>query len=139
MLTPAEVIEVRRQAGYPAVAPVTEIALAEALAGLSPEAEAVLRVSFLPGLARLELAVLGASETLDTAKAAVWERNPAEVAERMGLYRSLRIALCRFLGVDPGPGIYDMIVPGTGTGTGTGGDTGTQPGGLSYTPAVLVL
>lgn len=134
-LSAAEAVEVRRQAGYPAAGVAPDDALAAVLAGLSTEGEAVIRTTFLPALTRLELAIIGATETLGTAKAAVWERNAAEVYERTTLYRSVRLTLCRFLGIEPGPGILDMIIvaPGTDTGTDTGG------GGLALPPAVLVV
>lgn len=132
-LTAAEAVETRRQAGYPAAGVAPDDALAAVLAGLSTEGEAVIRTTFLPALTRLEQAILGASDTLDTSKAAVWERNAAELYERTLLYRSLRISLCRFLGIDPGPGILDMVVVAPGT------DGGSDSGGLALPPAVLVV
>ena len=132
-LSAAEQVEVRRQAGYPAATVAPADALAAVLAMLSPEAEVVLRVTYLPALVRLELAVIGTTDTLDTAKAAVWERNAAELAERMALYRAMRFSLCRFLGIDPGIGLFDpiVLVPGPGG--------VTDPESLVYVPAVFVV
>lgn len=115
-LSATERVEVRRQAGYPAGAADPADAVSAVLSSLTTEGEAVLRLSFLPPLVRLELAVIGTTETLDTAKAAVWERNAVELTERMGLYRAMRVALCRFLGIEPGPGILDpiFVVPDPG-------------------------
>ena len=53
----------------------------------------------------LEQAILNASSGLDTSKAAVFTRNPAEMAERRLLYRDWRVALCDFIGVPPGPAL----------------------------------
>lgn len=130
-LTAAETVDVRRYAGYPAAgSPPADDALAVALAGLSAEGESVIRTTFLPALAAIEIGLTGSSSILDTAKAAVWERNPAELVERALLYRTQRIALCRFLGVEPGPGVYDplpVVVPDD------------PSGGVALPPAVFVV
>ena len=52
---------------------------------------------------KLEVDILGAADNLDTAQAAVWTRNPAEVRDRERLYDGWRRRLCAFLGVPPGP------------------------------------
>ncbi len=46
-------------------------------------------------------------ETLGTAEAAVWTRNPYEVRERAGLFDDWRRRLCAFMGVPNGPGLGD--------------------------------
>lgn len=134
-LTAAEQVAVRRYAGY-GVAGAAPDALDTAMLALNPDQETVVRTTFLPSLAVLELGLTGAADTLDTAKAAVWERNPAELAERSVLYRGQRLALCRFLGIEPGPGIFDplLVVPDPGAG---GDDTAT--GGFAAVPAVFVV
>ena len=103
---PTEAVAIRRHAGYPAAgtAGATD-ALATKLVSLTTTEEMVVLDTFLPALDRLEAAIPSASDTLDTKQAAVWHRNPTEIAERIELYRQQRIALCAFLGVDPGPGI----------------------------------
>lgn len=140
-LTAVEQVQVRRFCGY-GVAQATPDLLDAIMAGLSPEQETVIRTAFLPSLAVLELALTATSDNLDTASAAVWTRNPAELAERSVLYRGQRLALCRFLGVDIGLAILDpvMIVPdacGCGT-AGSGGGIGGGAG-LSAIPAVFVV
>lgn len=135
MLTAVEAMEIRRQTGYSAVPAAPSEDFTAVLAALSPEAEAVLRVTFLPSLTLLELSLWGASDTLDTKKAAVWERNALEVPERTSLYRAQRLALCRFLGIPPGPAIYDMVITSPGA---DGGSDGSE-GGLALPPAVLVV
>jgi len=66
--------------------------------------ETVVR-SYLTNLSALEAAVPTASANLDTDQAAVWTHNKREVADRMALYATWRIELCRFFGVPPGPGL----------------------------------
>lgn len=129
-LTAAEVVATRRYTGYGVNSPEP---VAAAVAALSTDEEAALRTAFLAPLLLFETAITASSDSLDTASAAVWTRNAAELAERSTLYRSQRLALCRFLGIAPGPGIYDPIVVVTDP----GGDTGT--GGLSVIPDVLVV
>jgi len=62
---------------------------------------------FLATLAQMESALLEASETLDTARAAVWTRNTRELAERVRLLSWWRRRLCSFLGVAPGSDLSD--------------------------------
>ncbi|WP_328286201.1 hypothetical protein [Kozakia baliensis] len=62
---------------------------------------------YLVQLSPLEDAVLGASNNLDTDQAAVWKRNPHEVADRVRLFDLWRKRLCGFLGVSPGPDLCD--------------------------------
>lgn len=120
---PPELVAIRRHAGYPAAgATPTTDPLATKLDDLSPDEEMVILDVYLPALDRLEAAIPLAGDTLDTKQAAVWHRNPTELAERVALYMQQRIALCTFLGVDPGPGIPAVpppLVPGTDGGGGT--------------------
>jgi hypothetical protein len=76
------------------------------LTNLAATEEAVV-INYLGTLATLEGAVTDAGSRLDTAQAAVWTRNPAELRERAGLFDDWRRRLCAFLGVPPGPGLGD--------------------------------
>lgn len=71
------------------------------LANLSASEEAVLG-RYLSTLRALEQAVVDASGNLDTSQAAVWSRNPTEIADRTALLDDWRRRLCAFLGVPPG-------------------------------------
>lgn len=62
---------------------------------------------YLSQLYPLETAILGASDNLDTAQAAVWTRNANEVSDRMRLFDHWRRRLCGFLGLPPGPALGD--------------------------------
>lgn len=55
----------------------------------------------------LENALYGASTNLDTAAAAVWTRNPKELAERRELFRYACRQLANRVGVPPGPDLGD--------------------------------
>ena len=59
----------------------------------------------LTDLNTLDSAIVAAGDGLDTAKAAVWTRNPLEMAERTRLYTDRRLDLAAFLGVNLGLGI----------------------------------
>lgn len=59
----------------------------------------------LTELRGLESALITASAGLDVAQAAVYTRNPNEMAERNRLYREWRLTLCAFIGVPPGDGL----------------------------------
>lgn len=75
------------------------------LNNLSSEEETEV-VSQLSELNQLEQDLYGTSgvrDNIDTAKAAVWERNKAELTERKALYRSARLRLCQAVGTVPGP------------------------------------
>ncbi len=76
------------------------------LNNLAAAEEAVVN-GYLATLATLEGAVPDAGSRLDTAQAAVWTRNPAELRERAALFDDWRRRLCAFLGVPPGPGLGD--------------------------------
>jgi hypothetical protein len=73
---------------------------------LSPSEIAVV-TGYLSTLHTLERAVPETGETLGTAEAAVWTRNPYEVRERAGLFDDWRRRLCAFMGVPNGPGLGD--------------------------------
>lgn len=73
---------------------------------LSPDEETVVG-TYLTTLNTLEAAIPASGANLDTDKAAVWERNRNEVADREALYASWRLKLCDFLGLPPGPHLGD--------------------------------
>lgn len=111
--TEAELIDIRRYCGYPAVGTGVVVfpfpwwfkyysALETRLQNLT-DAEASVVATHLTQLATLESAIVGASDNLDTAKASVWEWNSNEVRDRTRLYDQWRRKLCGFLGVPPGP------------------------------------
>lgn len=62
---------------------------------------------YLSQLYPLETAILGASDNLDTDRAAVWQRNRNEVSDRTGLYNLWRRRLCGFLGIPAGPDLQN--------------------------------
>lgn len=114
----AEKVEIRRHCGYPLKGGAASAmqnyrffqsygTLEYRLNNMSAEEEAVVRSPHLDNLAELELAIAGASDNLDTAKASVWEWNRHEVKDRTALYDQWRRKLCGFLGVPPGPALGD--------------------------------
>lgn len=139
-LSAAERVDVRRFAGYGALAPTPPDALEAAMDVVTPEAEAVIRINMLPALRTMETALTGSVSSIDTASAAVWTRNAAALAEYSLLFRNQRLMLCRFVSVDPGLGIYDplLVIPDP-TGVDGGGGGATDPGSLTYIPAVFVV
>jgi hypothetical protein len=124
MLTDAQKVDVRRWAGYqlqgdgesqPFTVPVftsTTVGGSGVMPGMtldyrldhmSVSEETVLVDTFLTPLAGLETAILGAADNLDTDQAAVWKRNPREVADRGRLFNQWRRRMCGFIGIAPGP------------------------------------
>lgn len=77
---------------------------------MSAAEEAVAR-TYLTNLNTLEANILLVSNNVDTAAAAIWTRNPAEMEEREALYKSWRLKLCAFFGVEPG----DYLSAGIGS------------------------
>ena len=115
MLTDIEKTDVRRFCGYPAygASPSGNTgwrfyqaygALEYRMTNLSASEEAVVR-NHLMALRGFEAAIPPAATNLDTAAAAVWTRNPAEIGERQRLERDWGRRLCGFLGVPPGPAL----------------------------------
>jgi hypothetical protein len=119
-LTAAQIVSVRRYMGYSVTgdatsAPARELVYSNVsymglsldyrLDHLTPEEESVIVTTYLDQLALREAEIQGASDNLDTDRAAVWWRNKNELSERMGLYATLRRELCSFLGFAPGPGL----------------------------------
>ncbi|MBB3175390.1 hypothetical protein FHR90_003245 [Endobacter medicaginis] len=71
------------------------------------DAELTVIRTYLSTLQQLETAIITAAANLDTASAAVWVRNPNEVADRQRLFAYQRRQLCGFLGIPPGAGLGD--------------------------------
>ena len=117
MLTEAEKTDVRRFCGYPAygASPSGNTgwrfyqaygALEYRMMNLSSSEEIVVR-EHLGALRTFEGAIPSAANNLDTAAAAVWTHNPAEIIERQRLERDWGRRLCGFLGVPPGPALIN--------------------------------
>ena len=114
MFTDQQKTDIRRFCGYPAYGATGDGsgwrfftaygALEYRLNNLSTNEVAVV-VTYLATLARLETAVLGASDNLDSDAAASWKHNSNEVADRLRLFDGWRRRLCAFLGVPPGEGL----------------------------------
>lgn len=120
-LTDQQNTDVRRFAGYPLLAdsqvddsrdfaygwvsPGVWQTLHHRLANLRPEEEQVLITVYLANLTALEQAMVGTSDNLDTDQAAVWKRNPRELAERTKLFDDWRRRMCYFIGIAPGPSL----------------------------------
>ncbi len=115
MLTDPEKTDARRFLGYPAYGAdragnmgwrfyQAGGAVEYRLNNLSGSEEGVLR-GYLATLGGLERAIPETGAGLDTASAAGWVRNTAELAERERLFDRWRRRLCAFLGVPPGPAL----------------------------------
>ena len=108
-LTTAQKVKVRYHLGYPMFggSPVQAFSyrymthygdLEFRLSNMLADEEAFV-VAAITTLDSLETAIDGSGANADTAAAAVWTRNPAELAERKALYMDKRQRLARFLGV----------------------------------------
>jgi hypothetical protein len=122
-LTDQQIADTRRYAGYPMlgdtvaddsrdfaygfVSPGVWQTLYHRLNNMRPEEEAVLINTYVANLATLEAAIPASGADLDTNVAAVWERNPNQVADRADLFNMWRRNMCAFLGVAPGPTLGD--------------------------------
>lgn len=120
MLTPQQLADARRYMGYPMLGDTTpddrsDAAYAQVTSGryqtlahrlntLRPEEEVIV-ADYLATLAGLEIGITRAADNLDTDKAAVWQRNRCEVADRTRLYNQWRRQLCSLLGIPPGPAL----------------------------------
>ncbi len=121
MLTDAQKNDCRRFMGYPLLADTTADdsrdfaygwvspgvmqTLEHRLNNLRPEEATTIINVYLANLTVLESAIPAISELLSTAQAAVWTRNPHEIAERSGLFDGWRRRLCDYIGFAPGPGL----------------------------------
>ena len=113
--TDAEKTDVRRFCGYPAYGAGASgfqgwrffqaYGLMEYRLNNLSDAEIAVVRNYLATLATLESGVTDAATRLDTEQAAVWTRNPDEVADRELLFDSWRRRLCGFLGLPPGPAL----------------------------------
>lgn len=120
MFTDAQKTDIRRFCGYPAYGAgasgfqgwryYTAYGLLEFRLNNLSDAETAVVLSYLTTLATLEGALSETGARLDTAQAAVWTRNPAELRERVALFDGWRRRLCAFLGLPPGPGLGDGSV-----------------------------
>lgn len=118
-LTNQERVDVRRFAGYGMFGNAQNLAggyryftaygtLEFKLSNLSNEEENTIRSIYLTAsvsLYTLEAAVYGSTSNLDTDKAAVWVHNKNEVRDRADLFRRMRLDLCAFIGIEPGPSL----------------------------------
>lgn len=120
-LSAAQMLDVRRYAGYPAIgdgqindfsdfaygytSPGQIRTLLHRLTTLRPEEETVLTTVYLANLAVLEAAIPAAGSNLDTDEASVWKHNKSEVSDRASLFNRWRRDMCSFLGISPGPGL----------------------------------
>lgn len=109
--TDAEKVDLRRFAGFPplgadGVASTTQAAAFETLLNsFSPEEEASIR-TYLGRLLSLETTYFSALETVDTKKAAVWERNPNALVDAQAGLNAWRAQLVALLGIEMGPWGY---------------------------------
>lgn len=148
-LTAAELTDTRRFCGYavPGALLMQDLTVQSSsngldtvLAGLSSTEVSVLRTIYLTNLYQLETDIVAARSDLDTNQAAVWKRNPQELAEKEQLYTDWRWRLCFFLGIAPGPGAIQLITsaPGSGGGSGKSGGSGSV-GAMGVVPAVYTV
>ncbi|HKM64187.1 MAG TPA: hypothetical protein VJY39_17025 [Acidisphaera sp.] len=113
--TDAEKTDVRRFCGYPAYGAGASgfqgwrffqaCGLMEYRLNNLSDAEVAVVRNYLATLTTLESGVTDAATRLDTEQAAVWTRNPDEVADRERLFDGWRRRLCGFLGLPPGPAL----------------------------------
>lgn len=113
-LTDAEIVDIRRYAGYPAGSGLGftflyDYGILDLLFPRLTDAELAVTRTYMATLAGLETAIPGTSANLDTDQAAVWYHNKSEMADRDALFDSWRRRFCGFLGVPPGPA---MKAPG---------------------------
>jgi hypothetical protein len=74
------------------------------LTNLSSAEIAVVR-RYIGTMMKLELAIPGVSDNLDTDQASMWTRNKDELTDRIRLLDEWRCRLCGFLGVSSGPAL----------------------------------
>lgn len=116
--TNSQKVDIRRHAGYPAFGSAAvnqggfqsyrffqSYGLLEfRLNNMATEEETVV-LKYVTELNQLETDIYGTRSNLDTKRAAVFETNPLEQAQREALYASFRRKLCDFIGVPPGSGL----------------------------------
>lgn len=123
-LTDAQIVDVRRWAGYGMAGDDTlaiyadpvyshagpawglnQLTLAQKLAAMTAAEEEVLVTTYLTTLATLEAAIPAAAANLDTQAAGPWIANPLEMTQRTALFNRWRRDMCSFLAIPPGPGL----------------------------------
>lgn len=118
-LTDSEKVLVRKFCGYPAFGAAnvpnwgfrfwgTYGDLEFRMNNMSSDEETQVRTVFLPNLNLLEADIPGVRDNIDTARAAVWYRNPYELRERITLFNYWRRELCDFMGCDYGPRLREQ-------------------------------
>ena len=112
--TDAEKVEIRQYCGFPAYGrePLSNFWMRSTyqdgqiefvMRALSLDEEDIVRNQYLPNLRLLEADIPATRLNIDTAQAAVWTRNPNELAERVQLFNYWRKRLCGFIGSYFGP------------------------------------
>lgn len=124
--TATELVQIRKYCGYPLFGntPIANFQwrysteygdLEFYLQNMSPEEQSEVTTYYLPNLILLEQDIPSTRQNSDTARAAVWYRNPRELQERIQNYTILRKQLCDFMGVLYGPALANegglRIVP----------------------------
>lgn len=119
--TDAEKVDIRHYCGFPAygVAPLANFWMRSTyesgqiefvMRALSADEESIVINEYLPTLKQLEADIPNTRLNIDTAQAAVWHRNPNELAERVTLYTFWRKRLCRFIGSYYGPELAEQTL-----------------------------
>ncbi|HNC11729.1 MAG TPA: hypothetical protein PLF59_08150 [Cyclobacteriaceae bacterium] len=80
------------------------------LNNMSTDEEAEVTLFYLPNLDQLKRDIPAVRTNSDTARAAVWYRNPNELKERKSNFNGLRMDLCRFIGCQFGPGLLGTMM-----------------------------
>jgi hypothetical protein len=114
--TNAQRVAIRRYCGYPLFGSTITPAfgyryfqsygdLEYRMTNLTSDEEAVVTTVYLANLPQLETDIFAVRENMDTKQAAVWIWNGKEFPNRRQLYNYVRLELCAFFGVPPGPGL----------------------------------
>lgn len=122
-LSAADALDVRRFAGYSLASSLiyqgldvqgASASLDAVVATLDAPSTVVLQ-GMLTNLRLIEADLPAMRDDLDIKQAAVYQRNPAEMAEREALFLLVRRRLCAFLGIAPGPGLFAEQVTAVGS------------------------
>lgn len=114
--TDAEKVQIRKYCGYMAFGstPIANFAwrysvqygdMEFRISNMTSDEETEVRTTYLANLVLLEQDIPGTRGNIDTARAAVWYRNPNELRERWAIFDDWRRRLCDFIGADYGPGL----------------------------------
>lgn len=112
MLSDADKVDIRRYVGFPVQGNALTgyfsyryypdyVIFEYRMNNLQPDEETRITTVFLPNLRQLEQDIYGVRDNTDTAQAAVWHRNPLELAERVQNYNWWRTELAKFFGINP--------------------------------------